>query len=131
VGQGSLYCEYKLPSLTGNYAPIGVVTGSGIFDIDTNNFRYGESNQQPDLTQSLSSVAVKVAGSYINYGTHSVSFNGQTTTTDTPGLLQSITAPASLAIGSGSSYYPLNGSLKRIAYYPVALTAIQLQTLTT
>ena len=86
----------------------GIYPLTSDFTVNFTNAAFGYS--QNNITQGV--------GGYISNTTAGVAMFPLSTNT-------------TLAIGSAISYYPLNGNIKKITYYPKQFTAAQLQSLTT
>ena len=143
VGQGSFYGEANLyGGVNGLYNYIAYATdGTTANNIRLGFYNNGTSNYG-GLGISVTSVAqtifvtaglsantfAKLAGSYAP-NNFAISKDGATAVTSSSG---GIPAVSSLYIGQrvGNAEY-IDGHIKRIAYYPVALTSTQLVTLTT
>jgi len=138
-GEGTIYSEYSHASTTTNNPAALSVNNNG----NTNQIViYGEGavgekffvrtngTIQATITASskfASGVMGKVAGAY-NVDNFSVSANGATAVSDNAGLV-----PAVSQMNIGSEYngsLPLNGTIKKIAYYPMRVTNSNLQALT-
>jgi hypothetical protein len=80
---------------------------------------------------AVNNVAQKIAGSYA-VGNYGVSLNGATVTTNT--YAGSLPVVNQLSIGNrgatGAAPAPLNGTIRKLSYYPIRCTNAQLQALT-
>jgi hypothetical protein len=139
-GEGTIYSEYSHASTTTNNPAALSVNNNG----NTNQIViYGEGavgekffvrtngTIQASITASskfANGVMGKVAGAY-NINSFSASANGATAVSDSAGLV-----PAVYQMNIGNEYngsLPLNGTIKKIAYYPMRVTNTNLQSLTT
>jgi len=114
IGVGSISDDrVSLYSLAPNFAVVsGSTTSAALGSTTLNN-----------------GTAAKLAGAY-KTNDFALCINGATVLTDTSGLLP---APTSLLIGARNSASPanqLNGTIKKLAYYPMRMTNANLQALT-
>ena len=124
--QGTFYVNYQLYTIVGNSWVFQ--NNIGNFDLVTGNFRYGVYSGTTDLVTALTSVNNIFAGAYstANNSTHAASFNGNTAIGKTNSGFNGI--PTIFYIGSGNGGYNfINGWIKKLVYYPVALSNTQLQ----
>ena len=134
IALGSLYAEYQYnwansaggnlkvaaftPVAAGSYAAINAIGGAS-----TGWFASGVA-----VGAAVSGSLNKQDISYTSPNTFSASLNGGATVSSTASDFRGTST--ALSIGMRNSDQWLNGTIKRIAYYPVALTSTQLQALT-
>lgn len=127
--EGTLYAEataksesfsFTLFQNAGSYIAVDHKTGTPAFQV------YVSGTDQSTIGTSI--LSSKIMGVY-KTNDFAVSINGSNAVTDTNGTLP---APIVCYIGSynGSTLF-INGTIRKIAYYPARLTNAQLQTLTT
>ena len=139
VDEGAFYAEATTNDVTGTGSRIlwarntatGTYDDSIQFDIRRGNglsvaeFRTNNV-QQAGLGMNISSGSVKVAMSY-KTNDFSASLNGAAVVTDASGIVPSVNA---MNIGSHIDSTNLNGTIRKIAYYPKRLTNAELQGIT-
>ena len=127
ISQGTMYADFTVPNTSGNYAPFGFNSGSSLFDLVTGNYRFGAVST--DLVTALTNTSNKFAGSYsyLNNATHTASFNNATPVSRINTGMPTIPY---INIGSTSYAFILNGYIKKLTYYPVALSNAELQEMT-
>jgi len=145
AGQGSFYAEAinytSLPNVQEQYV-YAYQVGNTNNRIELSRYTSGATARndfaviqggvsQADLnslgTTTIGS-SIKIAGAY-NTNAFAVSFNGATALTDSSGLVPSGINAISIGSTSGGAYF-INGTIKKLAYYPIAATSAQLQALT-
>jgi hypothetical protein len=133
--EGSFYSEafyngvgnYVLAATGANYPTNNTLTrilGTGNFAVVASGSV--QANMSP--TAPTTNTFAKVAGTY-KTNDFAVSLNGATPLTDTSGTVPD--GLIALDIGSANSGTVLNGTIKKLAYYPLRLTNAELQGLTT
>ena len=140
IGQGTLYAEIQKPSnvLSPQQGILSINDGTSgnmvSFILPSNNFETyirSAATTSADILIGITFLAntpYKVCASFATNAFSSV-INAGTISTDTSGAMP--VGVNKLDIGyytAGSNY--LNGTIKKLAYYPIALTSAQLQALT-
>jgi hypothetical protein len=113
---------FSLESTTSNFIFASVIrtTTSTCFNVNTNGVN--------EVDIGTSTANGKYAAAY-KVNDFAVSTNGAAVATDTSGLVPVV---STLAIGSSALFSPrfLNGTMKKLAFYPAKLTSAQLQAIT-
>lgn len=142
IAEGSVYSEVVAPNKSGNKTAVNFSDSSTNGEVQRIQLRLENSSGiggfictaagviQANLTNgTYSATSTRLAGVY-KTNAFALSSNGAAATTSSSG--SAVPSPIELRIGNKgtSTNEPLNGSIKRITYYPVALTSTQLQALT-
>ena len=142
-GEGSMYLEHNIPSYGGGINFLGWALNTGTVSTNAINFfaNYNSTGRVRTLGYNGTTLDIDTySGTVLTANTFiktsmaikandfALSVNGATVVTDTAAAVPPVNQ---LAIGSyGGGGNPLNGWIKKIAYYPIRVTNAQLQALT-
>lgn len=142
-GEGSMYLEHNIPSYGSGINFIGWALNTGTATTNAINFfaNYSSTGRVRTLGYNGTTLDIDTySGTVLTANTFiktsmaikandfALSVNGATVVTDTAAAVPPVNQ---LAIGSyGGGANPLNGWIKKLAYYPLRLTNAQLQAIT-
>jgi hypothetical protein len=139
--EGTLFSQATCQGIGSGNASVAFSVSDGASNVIRTGWHGGLAGSQPVATQSGmttngTSQATIVGGYSSGFNTSAFAYkrndlaasvNGGAAGTDTDAILPSV---ASASIGNWTGTQPINGTIKKIAYYPIRCTNAQLQGLT-